>query len=179
MKRSQKIQSFILKAAFVLYLLVLSYLVFFRYRMVFYNGDFFAMRSLNLIPFKTIWEYLTFPFNSTIPIHNLLGNIVMFIPLGTYLRLFMADKKWTNSFLWVIVSTVAIESLQFTFAIGSCDIDDVLLNSLGGIIGILLYHGIFRLLKDDKKVRTVFSVLSFAGIVPVFIGLVVLISYNF
>lgn len=59
---------------------------------------------------------------------------------------------------------------QFIFGIGTADIDDVILNCLGGLIGILIYRGLCALLKDEEKARTAIVLLGFIVIlIPVFI----------
>lgn len=59
---------------------------------------------------------------------------------------------------------------QLIFGLGAADIDDVILNCLGGLIGILIYRGLCALLKDEEKVRTAIVLLGFIVIlIPVFI----------
>ena len=89
----------------------------------------------NFIPFKEIFRYTPF---SHLFIKNILGNIIMFIPygffVGHYLKL---DKKIVGILLALIVS-VSIELTQL--AIGRVfDIDDIILNTIGGFIGVFLY----------------------------------------
>ena len=63
---------------------------------------------------------------------NLLGNIVLFIPLGVYVTLFTQGKTiWENTALILFVS-VLVETLQSTFKFGIGDVDDVILNTVGG-----------------------------------------------
>ena len=74
-------------------------------------------------------------------IRQLLLNIVMFIPLGFLLPV-TAEKarKGRVTLSIVLLSTLAIETLQY-FLGRSADIDDVIMNTLGGVIG----YGAFRL----------------------------------
>ncbi len=163
MSRSERVKRVLLVSAFALYVFVLAYLALYRNRIYVFNGVWTPLRSVNLVPFKGILEYIMVYFGWRVMDVNLLGNIVIFIPMGLYLRVFQADKKWTVTFLWVLAATVAIECIQFIFGLGASDIDDVILNSLGGLIGIFIYHAISRLFKEKKKVYTVLSTVSVLG----------------
>lgn len=76
---------------------------------------------------------------------NSLGNIALFIPSGVIFAYLLSRKRdsiW-RSILSVIlcgfVSTV-LESIQYITACGTADVDDILLNTLGGLIGVVVYH---------------------------------------
>lgn len=100
------------------------------------------IRQYNLIPFKTIDLYL-FGFdklNFIIIFNNLLGNVLVFMPLGFFLPMFFArlrKLKWLTfvSFL----CTAAVEVTQLIFKVGSFDVDDLILNTLGGVVGYLVF----------------------------------------
>lgn len=64
----------------------------------------------------------------------LLGNIAAFVPLGAYLALRTNIKLWAATLAGTAVS-LAIELTQFTFAMGVCEIDDIILNTAGTFIG--------------------------------------------
>ncbi len=132
---------------FVLYLAYLIYLTFFDHR----YGREMVDRSINIIPLKTIILFLTSSFNRNIIVTNIVGNIVAFMPMGFLLPI--AFKK-LNSFvtvsLIVLVSTVSIEVLQYITGFGATDIDDIILNLLGGVLGYSVFKVILRipLIKD-------------------------------
>jgi glycopeptide antibiotics resistance protein len=129
-----------------------------------------AFRSANLIPFRGIVSYLigkdfVIGNNSATVLHafalsNLLGNIVLFIPLGAYITLFRRGKGlWMNT-LWIFITSVAVEIIQYAFKRGIGDIDDVILNTIGGFIGILLCRLLYSLCKDDIKVRRIVGIIA-------------------
>ena len=67
---------------------------------------------------------------------------------------------WKNT-LWVVLASVAAEAAQFAFKTGIGDIDDVLLNTLGGLLGVLLCRGIYWLCKnEDFKARCVVAFMA-------------------
>ncbi len=131
-----------------------------------------AVRSVNLVPLRGITAFLTGKdlvtgsmenawFIRGFALSNILGNIVIFVPLGVYVTLFHKDKAvWKNT-LWVVLASVAVEVGQFAFKMGIGDIDDVILNGLGGLLGVLLCRGIYRVCKnEDFMVRCTVAVMA-------------------
>ena len=94
----------------------------------------------NLVPFREIkrfWEYRDqLQIWSAI---NLLGNIIIFIPLG-FLEA-MASRH--RSFSWTVVDgfmlSMLVEVFQLISKVGRFDVDDLILNTLGVIIGYLMF----------------------------------------
>lgn len=84
----------------------------------------------------------------------------IFIPLGIYLSLFKNKKKIITNLLFIFIVSLFVEIIQWYFGIGTADIDDIILNCLGGLIGILGYKLLLLILQDDKKVRTAITMLS-------------------
>ena len=91
---------------------------------------------------------------------NVVGNIVIFIPLGTYLSLFKNDKRVITNLLFIFIVSLFVEIIQGLLGIGASDIDDIILNCLGGLIGILGYKFLLFILRDEKKVHTAITILS-------------------
>ncbi len=91
---------------------------------------------VNLEPFKTIDIYHTFG-------KQIFGNFVMLLPLGIYLPLLYTRLRKAYSFFPVLLIcflvSVSIELLQLATSYRSADIDDVMLNTLGGATGFLIY----------------------------------------
>ena len=100
---------------------------------------------INLEPFATVKLYmdvLKYSKDRGLLIHsiiNLVGNVVMFIPLGYLLpRLFRPMRCFLLLSVSTVVSIVLIEVLQLYTGLGSCDVDDLILNVIGVSIGYLL-----------------------------------------
>lgn len=120
-----------------------------------------AERSVNIIPFRSIWEYLNGSgFVSKFAPENLLGNIVIFVPLGVYTYLFLRNKKIWKSFLIILITTVLVETIQTIFKMGYGDIDDVLLNCFGGCIGIAFCKCLYHFCQSDDKVWKVVAIIA-------------------
>lgn len=135
--------------------------------------DFYLDSSVNLIPFKTIIGYTKDIFTSLLDtstiFFNLFGNIVCLMPLALFIPMLFKKVNNTKRFLISILCvTLGIELIQFITFTGSCDIDDVILNTLGAFImyKILSIKDIKNLIKniflleknkiDKKKVLKVF-----------------------
>lgn len=99
---------------------------------------------VNFIPFHSIYNVYIKGFlggyvDSYYILLNLVGNICAFMPLAFFLPYFFrAQKKWYCFLPTVLLFTVAVEALQFTLMVGSCDIDDLLLNAGGAFLFYLL-----------------------------------------
>ena len=77
----------------------------------------------------------------------------MLTPLAVLLPL-LSDKfkRVKNYFLCVLILTITIESAQYIFKLGSFDIDDIILNVVGGVVGFLLYIALSAINKHLPKV---------------------------
>ena len=98
--------------------------------------------NLNLEPLKTIRLYLRLLEGSEsayLVRHafiNLVGNVVMFIPLGYLLwGVFPKQRKIFTFLLCVTAMILVVEAVQYVTLLGSCDVDDLILNLMGAIIG--------------------------------------------
>lgn len=70
---------------------------------------------------------------------NLLGNVVIFIPFGIFLPM---ASRYRSIFTTLFASfglSLCVEVFQFIARVGSFDVDDLLLNTIGGIAGHILY----------------------------------------
>jgi len=104
---------------------------------------------VNLEPFKTIDIYQTFG-------KQVLGNFVMLLPLGIYLPLlYIRLRKAYNFFAVLLICflvSVGIELLQLATSYRSADIDDVMLNTLGGGTGFIIYLLIKTIIPPKKSI---------------------------
>ena len=79
----------------------------------------------------------------------LIGNMLMFIPMGIMLPLVFKNINKKNIFVIAILITLSIEILQPIVG-RSFDIDDIIMNFIGSIIGYLAFT-IFIKLKETNK----------------------------
>lgn len=115
----------------------------------------------NIIPFKTIYNEITSNGYSHIglSIYQLCGNFIMLFPLG-YLIPIMFNKKINFKLIILIIFSISlsIESTQFiigkfiNYNYRSFDIDDIILNTLGGILGYLILKLTYPIIKNFIKI---------------------------
>lgn len=103
------------------------------------NGLRLDLSDLNLIPFVEIMRYWRIVSYSRVAIINLFGNIFIFVPVGFAVALLKQGKHpLLGGWLWSTLLSIFIECFQLLTP-RTTDIDDVILNMLGGILGVLLY----------------------------------------
>ena len=114
-----------------------------------------SFSNSNLIPFKTIIGYIVNPISAKIAIENVLGNIIVFIPIGI-LAPFLVLKKYEFrisfkvSFLVSFCISLVFEVIQLLTYFGSFDVDDLILNTFGGVLGFFIGYLFVNLYHNFK-----------------------------
>ena len=89
----------------------------------------------NLVPFKTILPQLAGQGNHFISMVNLIGNIVPFMPIGFLSPLVFRSISWKKALLLGVAAGLSFEVMEIVFHVGIFDVDDVMLNAFGVILG--------------------------------------------
>ena len=143
-----KLGKLVIVILFLVYILVLSYFLFFSERYGRNVGS--EQYKYNLIPFKEIkrfieyrhiigWERFTV---------NIFGNVFAFAPFGFLLPIVSRDNRdFFSALLYSFEFSLFIELIQLSFQVGAFDIDDIILNTLGGVFGFFM----FCILKSKVK----------------------------
>lgn len=127
----------------ILSLLFIIYLMCFFYILTFEDVDW---STANLIPFK---EMFRFSLGSRMFFKNVFGNIILFLPYGFFLSYFVKLKKVKIITILSLFVSFIVEIIQYR--IGRVfDVDDIILNVIGGIIGYYLYRVIDYLVNETK-----------------------------
>ncbi|MCR5452644.1 MAG: VanZ family protein [Lachnospiraceae bacterium] len=136
-------------------MLILTYLLFFAEEVG--RGVSQELRY-NLTPFKEINRYITYrkQIGELGFFLNIYGNILLLVPLGFLLpAIFWGEKHYPVLAIGIcFLFSVGVELTQLVTRHGCCDVDDVILNTIGGMIGYLLYRiykFIGRKVNDSKK----------------------------
>ncbi len=149
---------------FMIYILCLFQIVTFEDQTLIV-GD----HNFNLIPFR---EILRYSLGSRLFFKNVVGNLVMFVPYGFFASYFTKTIKPKVALALITFASLGIEFTQL--AIGRVfDIDDIILNVVGGMLGFAVYL-IFAKLGDSLP--KVFSKLWFLNLLSVLL-IIVLVSY--
>ncbi|MCI5874862.1 MAG: VanZ family protein [Clostridiales bacterium] len=125
---------------FIVYFAVLFYFLFFSEKM----GRTYSEREYhyNLVPLKEIGRFLTYweSLGMRAVLLNIVGNVAAFVPFGIFLPVFSARcRKIRMTVYYSFELSLLVELLQLITRVGSFDVDDLILNTLGGMIGFLLY----------------------------------------
>lgn len=112
-------------------------------------------------------------------LQNCIFNILMFVPLGVFLPLlFPKFKLFKWLFLVVVSATLSIETYQTLTGAGIFELDDLINNSIGGIIGYQLYRLVASIVQHKKvKIKSLLGNLA----IPLIMGLIfvgMMIVYN-
>lgn len=183
MNHRERFKTVFLYFVFICYIVLLSKILFLsRVSLLdLFDSHRAITRPINLIPFHSIAMLF---FGSAgggrgFAFGNVVGNIILFIPLGIYLPLLKTDKRvWTNLLVVFAVSLFA-EVIQGLLGIGTADIDDVILNFMGGLIGIGVYKLFVMVLREEKKVRTAILIPSAVIGLPVIYYLMFMMKMRF
>ncbi len=101
--------------------------------------------DIKTIPFQTIDVYSTqvIKYDKLEFVKNIFGNIILFIPYGFLGILYpkLNQFKWLFVAFFIIINI--IEFSQYYFKRGFADVDDVILNTTGVIIGFFVYKIFF------------------------------------
>lgn len=128
-----------------------------------------GMRRMNLVPLRTLisqWDRLL-QHGSNFSFINLGGNIGMFVPLGLLLPvLFCALRRVYITLPLGILASMAFEFCQYRFYLGSLDVDDVILNAVGVLLGYFCWYLLYKCAKNDPAreiITLVFLLILCAG----------------
>lgn len=141
MKKEKNHRAF-MKLLFIIYMCLLVYVVFFAESMGRTPQEGYVY---NLIPLKEIKRFLAYIWDNDtlgrVARLNILGNIIAFIPFGIYLP-YMSKSGigLIATFLYTFSLSLTIELVQLITRVGSCDVDDVILNTLGGVAGYIIWR---------------------------------------
>ena len=123
----------------IVYLLLLTWIIVFKgstgtFEVIFMPN----FRSLSLIPIFNRRETLL--------------NILAFIPLGIYMRMLATKQNLLRQTLIIASVSLFYEAMQYVLAVGASDITDLITNTVGGLIGLLIYFLLGKLLKSKTEI---------------------------
>lgn len=143
---------------FLIYLALLVWIILFKLQ--FSISDLDKIRSINCIPFHYDKEI-----GAAFHLTEVLENVLIFVPMGIYLQMLIPKVKLYAKIMMIAGTSFLLETTQYVLAIGRSDITDVLTNTAGGLLGLIAYLMVARLIGNRIKANRLFSIL--AGIVSV------------
>lgn len=131
-----------IKILFVVYMIVLIYLVFFAESMG-RAGRNPGEYAYNLELFREIKRFYIYreQLGMQVVALNLAGNILAFVPFGFMLPVVIRRRRCLSKVCALsFMLSLGIETIQLVFKVGSFDVDDLLLNTVGGFLGYVIYR---------------------------------------
>lgn len=162
MKKNKQRYNTIIKIGFVIYIILVLTILLFKA-----PTDIAIWKSephrlpVKLVPFETIIFYVRNVHSFTDWfIKNLAANVIMFVPWGIFVPVIIKNSKTVCNISHIkllcitvisaIIFSAIIEMIQYVWAVGQLDVDDVILNTLGSLIGmgiLLIIEILFRKIK--------------------------------
>lgn len=144
---------------FIVYFLLLTWIIVFKMELSMSN--LVAEKSINFIPFKE-----SAIVNGRISFSEIINNAIVFIPVGVFTAMLADNLKFIKMAAVPFGISLFYEITQYIFAVGACDITDLINNTLGGIVGILIFKLRRKVLGDKAyKVVNIFSIVCVVLIV--------------
>ncbi len=144
---------------FIVYFLLLTWIIVFKMELSMSN--LVAERSINFIPFKE-----SAIVNGRISFSEIINNAIVFIPVGVFTAMLADNLKFIKMAAVPFGISLFYEITQYIFAVGACDVTNLINNTLGGIVGILIFKLRRKVLGDKAyKVVNIFSIVCVVLIV--------------
>lgn len=141
-----------------MYFGTLTYVVFFARRRD--QADVAEMREhMNFVPLKNKFDewYYGYSHNLSSLYLDVWGNLLMFVPFPLFLYIVFGVRSYRKLFLAGFFSSLFIEVTQYFTGVGVPDIDDLILNTTGGLLGIIIIHALKQVVLKDLKQASLIS----------------------
>ncbi len=128
-------------------MLYIAFIIYFLIFSDWYGRSETGIYRYNLIPFKEIrrfWEYRD-QLGMAAMFTNLFGNILIFIPFGFFMPMASRIRSFSATLLCSFGLSLCVEIFQLLTRVGSFDVDDLILNTLGGVLGYLIFTAVSAL----------------------------------
>lgn len=161
----------ILKILLVIYVIIITWIIVFKMQFSIQHLPY--IRSINLIPFGE-----SVIVNGKIYLGEIIDNLLVFIPVGLYIGMISKNQKFYKKILPIFLLTLIFETTQYILHIGATDITDIIMNTLGGALGILIINILHKIFKNEEKVDKILEVLALICTLLVVTLILILIIVN-
>ena len=169
-RKDNNITNKVTTVLFIIYLIALFWILLFKLGVRF---SYMENRKVNLIPFG---EPLIL--NGKSDFGEIIMNVIIFVPLGIYAGILF--KRWNvgKKFFFFFLTSLIVEALQFIFRVGAFDITDTITNTLGGIVGLMIFKAIEKVFKTSAKAQKFINIIAATGTVIMILFLLLLKTNN-
>jgi glycopeptide antibiotics resistance protein len=154
------------KVLLAAYTAVLLWLILFKFSVHFASVLNYDNRSINVVPFS----------NSSGSSGEMADNVLVFIPFGLLLGVNLKRLGLWPKLLVVFVFSLTAEMIQYILAIGASDITDVITNTLGGFIGLMVYGAARRHIREERLDRLIET--AGIGLLAIFLLLLAALEFH-
>lgn len=139
----------------IIYSVVLFWIIVLKLNISFsYKGT----QNVNFIPFREPLLY-----NGRIDYNEIFLNILIFVPLGLYVGILFKKLSLAQKMFSFFMVSLCCEVCQYILKIGAFDITDIINNTFGGIIGLLLYKGLEKAFNSPAKAQKLINIIATIG----------------
>lgn len=147
----------------IVYLAILTWIIVFKLQFSIFTIG--RIRSINLIPFS-----------ASADLDEIIDNVIVFIPVGIYLGMLKPEWSFFKKAAPILGLSFAFEAIQFIFILGATDITDLITNTAGGIIGILVCAIASKIFKEKTiKILNTLAIIA-TVLVIAFLSLILIAS---
>ena len=119
------------------------------------RGDGYSTYRYNLVPFEEIRRFIIYRnyVSAGAFLLNLFGNLLVFFPIGFLVPIWRLEKTGCiRIIIYAFLFSLCIETLQLITKVGVFDVDDLMMNTVGGLICWIIYC-IIRLFITNGRQR--------------------------
>jgi glycopeptide antibiotics resistance protein len=167
--KDTRLTNTVTNALFIVYLVVLCWILLLKLGVRF---SYMGTRSINLIPFAQ-----PLISNGKTDLGEIILNVVIFVPFGIYAGVLLKRFSAESKFLFLFSTSLMFEGLQFILRIGAFDVTDLITNTSGGIIGLLMFKTLEKLFNNGLRTQKFINVIATIGTV-IMITLLLLLKLN-
>jgi glycopeptide antibiotics resistance protein len=151
---------------FIIYLIALCWILLFKLGVQFsYMGN----RSVNLIPFS---EHLSL--NGKMDVAEIISNVVIFVPLGIYAGILFERWVFRKRLFFIFLISLIVEGLQFALTVGAFDTTDIVTNTLGGLMGLMIFKAIEKAFNNNVRAQKFINTIAATGTILMILLLLLL-----
>ncbi|QNF34004.1 VanZ family protein [Adhaeribacter swui] len=115
-------------------------------------------REVNFIPFGHQIFY-----HGRMDSGEIILNVLVFVPLGIYTGVLFAPWSFWKKLFFFFGISLTVEVIQFVMAVGAFDTTDMMTNTFGGLLGLLLFRSMEKVFKSRTKAQKYINLIAATG----------------
>ncbi|MDQ6813321.1 MAG: VanZ family protein, partial [Bacteroidota bacterium] len=150
--KDEKVTNRLTTILFVIYLIALYWILLLKLGVQF---SYMATRRANLLPFSE---------PVIVTSENIL-NVLIFVPLGIYAGILFKRWNWRKKLFFFFLLSLLVEALQYILRLGAFDVTDIITNTTGGVIGLIILKAIEKAFGNSGKAQEFMNKIAAASTV--------------